>query len=167
MFTNTGDRSGRKQNIPFWNTVIAQLDQDIASNTTPATDNELFFSMLANKLYTFELYLLYSSPAGAGTPDIKWNFAGPATLTGQLVVAPYVSISDSFTSGIGQGALTLGQTNGTATTPRYLKAWGWAYSTGGGSGSSGFQFQWSQNTSGLNPTRRLAGSVLRYRQMSL
>lgn len=145
--------------------VIATADSDISSNTTPANDAELMFDMVANALYEFELSLAYSSPAGAGTPDLKYNFNGPATLTGQWTLLAYVSSTDTLNAGLGQNTLTSTQALGTAATPRVALIKGWALSTAGGTGSSGFVFQWSQNSSGVNATRRLAGSILAYRRL--
>jgi hypothetical protein len=150
-----------------WVDVIAAADQDISSQTTPQNDNELFFSMTANKLYLFEAVILYSSPVGGGTPDFKFTINGPATLTGQWTIeSTYISTTDG--SGTAQASVGLATTNaiGTNATPRLVHARGWGYSTGGGSGTAGLMFQWAQNSSGVNATRRLAGSCLRIRQMS-
>jgi hypothetical protein len=151
----------------FWTDVVAAADQSVASSTTVANDNELFFTMVANKLYAFEAHIIYNSPAGGTTPDFKFAFAGPATLTGARVLqASYLSLSDA--NGTAQNGIALTTTDavGTATTARHIKLDGWAFSTGGGVGASGLIFQWAQNTSGVNPTVRLAGSVLRWRQLS-
>jgi hypothetical protein len=148
-----------------WNAVVAASDQDISSQTTPQNDSELFFSLTAAKLYAFDLDLVYSSPVGAGTPDLKFAFAGPATLTGQWSIDMWLTTADAAGTISQSTALTTTGTIGTAATPRMAHIIGWCYSTGGGSGSSGLILQWSQNTSGANATRRHAGSTLRYRQV--
>lgn len=150
----------------FWTDVIAAMDQDVASSTTPANDNELFFTMAANTMYQFEAYIVYGSPAGGGTPDLKYAFTGPATLTGLYVTLNVFDATDTSTN-IAGARPTLGTTTalGTSATPRMANISGWAYSTTGGSGSSGLIFQWAQNTSNVNATRRYAGSVLRYRAL--
>lgn len=150
----------------WYNVVKAASDQDISSNTTVATDAELFFTMAAATLYEWELVVFYSSPVGGGTPDFKYAFTGPATLTGIRTTLSYVTTTDTLTGALGQNALTTTSSVGTATTPRMAWERGWAYSTAGGTGSSGFQFQWSQATSSGNATRRLAGSYLRYRPIA-
>jgi len=151
----------------WWNAVVAASDQDISSQTTVQNDNELFFTMVANKLYLFEIYIIYSSPAGSTTPDFKWQFTIPATATGQYTLdSSYLSLSDA--SGTAQSGVGPNATNavGTAATPRLVTCHGWMYSTAGGSGNAGFLLQWAQNTSNSNATRRHAGSILRYKQMS-
>lgn len=148
-----------------WVEVIAASDQSISSNTVVATDSELFFSVTANKIYAFEAYILYSSPVGGGTPDLKFTFNAPATVQGQYFVDNYITTTDTQGSYAMIAAGTTGAV-GTATVPRMFRAIGWISSTAGGSGSSGFQFQWSQNTSSVNATTRLAGSILRYRQIT-
>jgi hypothetical protein len=153
----------------FWDGIIITVaDQDVPSNTTVADDNGLRFDMVAGKLYIWDTYLIYSSPVGAGTPDIKIGVAGPAALTygyevhgeGSVTTGDVAASIVNRFSGAGQV-----DTSGTAVTPRSEHWAGWAYSTGGGVGASGFRIQWAQNTSNANPTRRLAGSVMRYRKM--
>ncbi len=152
--------------LKYWDAyVIAASDQDVASNTVVANDNELFFTMAAGSVYEWEATLMYNSPVGGGTPDFKIAFNGPATLTGQLSLEYYVSTTDTLTGTLGQAALTTAQNFGTATGARLAKITGWCSSTAGGSGSSGFALQWAQVTSGVNPTRRLAGSNFRYRKI--
>lgn len=148
----------------IWTTVIAASDQDIPSNTTPTNDNELFFDMAANGVYEFEAIIAYSSPAGAGTPDFKYTFNGPATLTGGYVGVHVLSTADAQ-GGYGSAALGTASTLGTAATPRLFRVFGWGSSTGGGVGASGLILQWAQNTSGVNATRRHAGSLLQYRRI--
>jgi hypothetical protein len=151
----------------WFTTVRAASDQSISSSTVLTNDAELFFTMAANTMYEFEAVIMYSSPAGAGTPDIKFAFTGPATLTGSTVqFANCITTTDAQAGA--QPGLSLGtnMTVGTAATPRLTVIRGWAYSTTGGSGSSGLIFQWAQNTSNGNATIRLAGSVLRWRVVS-
>ncbi len=151
----------------IWTTVVAAADQDIASNTTPANDNELFFTMVANKVYEFDALIMYVAVAGGATPDFKYQFNGPATLTGGWFTNVHaLSTSDAGATTGNTTSLPSAQTAGTAATPRVIRVFGWAYSTGGGVGSAGFIFQWSQNTSGANPTTRLAGSLLQYRKLT-
>src|SRR5215475_545207 len=96
----------------FFTDVVAASDQDISSNTVVQNDNELFFTMVANKAYYFEGYIAYSSPSGGGTPDFKYTFNGPATLTGQFVGLTVLSITDTQgnygSSAIASTPLTLG-----------------------------------------------------------
>jgi hypothetical protein len=151
----------------FWDaTVVAASDQDVASNTTVADDAELKFDLVAAATYYFELYLVYNSPVGTTTPDMKFAFAGPATLTGTYTNTLSLTTADAAQNPTTVTALTTTSTVGTAATARVVKIEGWVNSTGGGSGASGFRFQWAQNTSGANATRRLAGSLLRYRKVN-
>jgi hypothetical protein len=150
----------------FFTDVQAASNQDVTSNTTVANDAELFFTMVAGAIYDFEALVAYSSPAGGGTPDFKFAFNGPATLTGVYTVEGYLSTADAIAGGPGSGGLTTASALGTATTPRLATIRGWASSTAGGTGTSGFILQWAQNTSSGNATRRLSGSVLRYRRIN-
>jgi hypothetical protein len=150
----------------YWTgSITATIDQDVASSTVVANDNELKFDMDAAAPYEFELTLSYNSPAGGGTPDIKYAFAGPATLTGTYTNVLSLSTADAAQNPTTITALTTTTSAGTAATARIIKIFGGCYSTAGGTGASGFFFQWAQATSGINPTRRLAGSTLRYRKL--
>jgi hypothetical protein len=146
-----------------WTEVVAATDQDIASSTTLADDNELRFDMAAGGFYFFEAFLMISSPAGGATPDFKLTLTGPATLSGWYVG------SFAGASGGANGAAfnTFGGTEavGTQTTMQGCRIHGCASSTGGGTGASGFRLQWAQNTSNASATRRHSGSVLRYRRL--
>lgn len=150
---------------PLWTEIIAASDQNKSSDTTLATDSELFFTMTANKAYAFEAYILYSSPVGGATPDFKIAFTGPATLSGQYFVEYYITNTDAIGAYAAIAAGSPG-TLGTSTSPRLAKITGWMSSTAGGTGSSGFQFQWAQSVSNANNVTRLAGSILRYRQIT-
>jgi hypothetical protein len=123
--------------------------------------------MTAGKIYIWELMLIYSSPVGAGTPDFKVDFSGPATMFGNYSFPLYIGLLGQLNSVVGQSALTSVSALGTDTIPHALWFQGQASSTGGGTGSSGFVVRWAQNTSSSDLTRRHAGSVLRWRQLSV
>lgn len=148
------------------NELITKYDFDVWG-TTFVDDPELQFDLVANALYWFESQMIYSSPLGGGTPDIKFLGAGPTGFTGQVCFPTYISTGDLFNSGIGQALITAGTAQfGTATIPRVFYAFGWVSATASGSGlGGGFRVQWAQNVSNNSQSRRHAGTKLRYRRI--
>lgn len=140
-----------------WTEVIKSADQDVSSNTVVAADSELSFTAVSGQLYEIEAAIIYSSPVGGGTPDIKYCFGEDTTVRGMLLISS-LSTTDAAQS-VSQTAVSNGaNTAGTATAKRLLFGRGMAIGNGGT-----FAFRWAQNTSGSNATRVHAGSVLRYR----
>lgn len=149
-----------------WSVVEATMDEDVSSNTTVQNDDELFFSVTAGAYYEIVGTLLYSSPAGGGTPDMKVTFNGPATFAGLFSMDNYITTGEAVTADSGAVSPPSGTHGlGTATAARVSTLRAWVTSSSSGSGSSGAIFQWAQNTSNMNPTRRLAGSFLCYQQV--
>lgn len=149
-----------------WTFVTKAVTESVSSNTTPQADDELFFTMVAAAYYEFELYIEYDSPVGGGTPDFKYQLDCPATCNISFTAFNFITTSETQTniSAVTNGATAA--TAGTSTTARIYAIRGWATSSAGGSGASGFLLSWSQNTSGANATRVLAGSFLQYRRLS-
>lgn len=106
------------------------------------------------------MILIYASPGGAGTPDLKAELSEDATARGAI---QWVSL------GATDAAQTLTTTDvggvtavaGTAATKRVVRAVG-THVGGGGI----FKLRWAQNTSNAQPTIVYTGSVLRYRAFS-
>jgi hypothetical protein len=145
-----------------WTEVVKGSDESVASSTVVQNDDELFFSATSGAVYDLELFLIYESPAGGGTPDIKLDFGEDGTARGMIAQAGTYSTANAVNN---VTAILINQSSvfsfGTDTNPRVLRATGW-YVGGGGT----FRVRWAQNTSGINATVVKAGSTLRYRRMN-
>ncbi len=127
--------------------VIKTADETMTNDSTFQDDNHLFFTVLANQSWAFELFILYFAHA---TPDMKLQITGPSGATaswkdvGTLDDEVSITLSDSFLLS-GNSALRIVcyrgifQTSSTAGT---------------------FQIQWAQNTSNANATTMKAGSYI-------
>lgn len=148
---------GNYPNPTLMTDVVAAADQSIASSAVLTNDAELFFTATAGKHYLVWLYLVYGSPAGAGTPDLKCAFGEDATGRGTFSGIGLSNTDAAFTLTpvvSNQTALII---LGTAAADRSA----WFFGTHDGNGGT-FRFLWAQNTSGANATIRRAGSVLMY-----
>ena len=145
----------------WWTTVRKTADESVTSSTTLQDDDELYFATSSGSVYSVEMVLLYASPVGGGTPDMKVS-AGESG--GQAAVLSDGHLTASNTAS-GPGHLlydlTLPIDLGTATTKR-MSVW-WGMHVGGG---GTFKVQWAQSTSSGNATTVYAGSYLRYRQIA-
>lgn len=146
---------------PSFTEVRKTADEDVVNSTTLQDDDHLFFSVVANGVYVFEAWVICSSPAGGGTPDMQLTFAGPTGSTGMFYGAAFQSETDTAIDALARTLGTLLRA-GTGTTPRVIPIRGWAV-IGGTAGS--VVFRWAQVTASANATRVHAGSVLRYRQL--
>lgn len=144
-----------------WTTVRKASDESVSSSTAPQNDDELFFATANGTAYEIQIYLIYVSPAGGATPDIKVVLGEDSTARGISFVLEY-TVADVAASGPALMNQTAVAQAGTATTIRalvYPTAW---YIGGGGT----FRVMWAQNTSSGDATTVKAGSVLRYRAIS-
>jgi hypothetical protein len=143
----------------IWTTVVKASDQSIASSAVLTNDTELFFATVNGAVYEIEMVLIYGSPAGGGTPEIKLAYAEDGTARGTMHSVGY-STADGAQS-LGQLVMTTSTTAwGTATGNRPIAVRG-AHVGGGGT----FHVMWAQSASGVNPTIMRAGSLLRYRRI--
>jgi len=145
--------------LPF--TAIAKTTQtSIASNVTPALDPELRFAFASGGVYWFYAVLIYASPAGAGTPDLKLYFGEDATARGTMVGLGFSTSDVASNAGVlCNSAGTLGY--GTAAANRTIYLQGTYTGTGNAAGVA-----WSQNTSSTNATVMQVGSALYYFQVA-
>jgi hypothetical protein len=144
-----------------WTTVTKASDESVTSSTTLQDDNELFFTAVSGGVYQIECVVIYGSPAGGTTPDMRITFGEDGTGARGVMQAVYISSSDLNGSISFLCDNTSTQINvGTATTNRALLVTGW-YVGGGGT----FVFRWAQTASGANATIVRAGSVLRYQRL--
>jgi len=144
-------------NTAGWTVVRKAVDESYNDNVLQ-DDNELQFQTVAGTAYEIELLLLYASPAGSGTPDIKCELSEDATARGSTM---WVGLSTAdaaqtlTTTDVGGVSATFG----TAAAKRVCR--GLAHHVGNG---GLFKFRWAQNTKTAgSPTLVYTGSVLRYR----
>lgn len=145
-----------------WTTVEKAADESVTSNTTVQDDDELFFATVSGAIYLVEVYLIYGSPAGGGTPDFKYTVGEDGTSRGVLQLISYYSTTNTASSdGAIQSLLGAGTPAGTDTADRMVYLSGWHRGNGGN-----FKLQWAQNTSNANATIVRAGSQIRYERLN-
>ena len=145
----------------LWGNVRKAADESVASSTTVQNDDELFFTAVSGGQYEIEVMLVYGSPAGGTTPDLKIDLGEDTTARG--VVGTLVGFSNTdvaFGNVFGATNQTATWIFGTATTDRIAKLVG-VHTGGGGT----FRLRWAQNVSGVNATIVRAGSLIRYRRV--
>lgn len=146
-----------------WTVVYKAADESVTSSTTVQVDDELKFTATSGSIYEIEMFIVYVSAAGGGTPDFKYQLYEDATARGawSAFATENFSAADTATGGTaltGSGATPASA--GTATTNRVVRLQSWHV---GGGGT--FALYWAQNTSDANATTVKAGSVLRYRRI--
>lgn len=149
-----------------WTKVTKGSDESVNSSGTGTTlqaDDALLFTAAASAVYEFEILLIYASPAGGATPDLKVALGEDATTRGQSVAYEFFTTSDTATAA--SGVVACNQTAifgfGTNAADRVARIRGWYIGNGGT-----FNVLWAQNTSNANNTTVRAGSTLRYRVIS-
>ena len=145
-----------------WTVIVKSLDETVTGSTVLQADDELLFTATSGGVYEIDLYVIYVSASGGGTPDIKAVFGEDTTVRGSLF---WWGVSPTEAANSGPFLTTTNATNatfGTATTNRVFRAKG---AHVGGGGNAGLQ--WAQNTSSGSPngTTVKAGSLLRYRRI--
>lgn len=157
---NTLISSGAAGGSDWDETIVKQVTQNSANNTFQ-NDDELFFAVDSTNAYYFEMVLSYDAENGSGVPDLKHTFVVSA---GAFVLAwrQHIGISTTGTIQASQGADMTGTiTNGTATT-RVVQVTG-SFTV---NAPANVILQWSQNTNDADDTRVLAGSFIRYRELT-
>ena len=142
---------GAKSNATKIRTVVKSVDQTKNSDSTLATDDELFLPVKANKTYMIKVNLFINCHA---TPDFKFKVDLPSGASGRRVTtnSPH-PITPKPTSDIttSTGLIV------TNATVQHLFFLGYVII----STTSGFvNFQWAQNSSNANPSVVKAGSIL-------
>lgn len=144
----------------YWTVVRKTADESVASSTVPQNDDELFFTAVAGAYYEVELLLVYASPAGGATPDMKCDLGEDATARGAFQTTQFTPTdAASQTNILSDQSATF--TPGTAAAKRMVFVEGHHVGAGGT-----FRLRWAQNTSGVNPTILYATSILRYRRIN-
>ncbi len=143
----------------LWTTVVKTADESLNTNTTPQNDDHLFFATVAGGVYEFAGAIIYVSPVGTTTPDLKTVWGEDATIRG-FVSAVGVSNSDANFTGFAQTNQTATLILGTLGTNRH------AVFTGVHEGNGAtFRLMWAQNVSNGNDVTVKAGSFIRYRKV--
>jgi hypothetical protein len=147
-------------NTGGWAVVRKALDESY-NDAVLQDDDQLQFQTVAGIPYEIELLLVYASPTGSGTPDIKCELSEDATARGSTM---WVGLSTAdaaqtlTTTDVGGVSATFG----TAAVKRVCR--GLAHHVGNG---GLFKLRWAQNTKTAgSPTLVYTGSVLRYRRIA-
>jgi hypothetical protein len=143
-----------------WVTVLKTVDESLNTNTTPQNDDHIFFATVAGAVYEFDGGIIYVSPIGGTTPDLKTVWGEDATIRG-FVAAHGVSNTDANFTGWAQTNQTATLILGTTTADRHARFTGFHVANGGT-----FRLQWAQNASNGNDVTVKAGSFIRYRRVT-
>lgn len=139
-----------------WTTVTKTADESVTNSAVLQNDDELLFATVSGATYRVELSLIYGSPAGGATPDIKVASGEDGNTRGAwLMIGNSTSDTGQSTNNSHNQSSTIAF--GTAAGNRGAWASG-VYLAGGAT----FRILWAQNTAGLNATIVRAGSYLRY-----
>lgn len=147
-----------------WTVVTKAGDESVTSSVVLQADDELTFTTASGGAYEIEVLLVYASPVGGATPDLKFALCGEdATVRGQwhgsnLAATDGASNFNSVPMQSNAGTATVAA--GTAAANRAL----WIRAEYVGAGGAVTLF-WAQNTSDANATTVRAGSILRYRRI--
>lgn len=141
-----------------WDTQIVKSgDESVSGSTTLQNDDHLSFATTTGDAYEIEIVLVYGSPAGGATPDIKVAAGEDGTVRGAFNIVGGINTTDS---GLQTGGFRTNQTEnvgvGGAATDRVVVFRGNHVGAGGT-----FRVLWAQATSNANATIVRAGSRLR------
>lgn len=135
--------------------VVKSADETVNNSSTLQDDDELLFSVAANSVYKFQMWLRYTSSTSA---DIKNSFTVPA---GATIVGISIGL---FTDSTTQTFLVPSQSwGGQNATPAavFIEAMVVVGATAGT-----VQLQWAQNTPEVSDTIVLESSNLTYQRLS-
>jgi len=133
--------------------IVKILDETITSDDVLHDDDELFFTVNANKTYFIMLLVLHNS---AATPDIKYAMsipAGASILTQNSSQFAFRTEAGWDLARDATSAIFVGTGNNDGGT-------GWVYRLIVGATAGEVNFQWAQNTSDAATTSVLQGSLL-------
>jgi len=140
-----------------WTILTKAADESRNTTTTAAVDTHLAATLTSATVYEIYLRIVYASPAGAGTPDLKLAFGEDTTKRGSIYFV-YRNATDGE-AGVALGAATNSAlAAGTAAANRAVTAHGWYVGTGASAG-----VYWAQNTSDGNNTTVRQNSIFAYR----
>ena len=139
-------------------------DEPLPSNTGHQPDNELFFSVAANKRYVLSGVLFVTGPDGNNIGEISCRWTMP---TGCVIDWGTVSQTFGLASGnIGDAAMPASHDTASPTTALVIgtsvaRTVAQVYAfvrTGAAAGT--LQFQWAQNTANATPSTIREGSFM-------
>ena len=131
----------------------------VTSQTSLQNDDELFFTVEANKIYNVQMLLLMATST---TPDFKFDFTGPSGMTYDGIwLYPNGYTGAELYSEFSEAAAEVIQPANSGTYPVVL----WAtIDTANYAGT--VTFRWAQNTANSYQTTIQAGSWLEARKMN-
>lgn len=144
----------------FWDDItVKSADESVVSSTALQNDNELFFPIIANLPYYFELFLLIT---GTGTADLKMDFLQSAG-----------SLNRRWLQHIGLGPTTAtiqaGQQADLSTVVVFAETSEFTVNRiigfAQGTADATLNLRWAQNVSDAGATIVKAGSLIQYRKM--
>ena len=146
-----------------WDALVTKTSDESMTGTTLQDDNHLFFTATSGKIYFIEFTLIFASPAGGGTPDIKVIAGEDNTYRGMYQgLGANNSIGETRNLPIFDSKLNATPaTAGTAAGKRLYAMEGWHTGAGGT-----WKIQWAQNTSNANNLTVYTNSYLRYKAMN-
>lgn len=148
-----------RADVTGWTSVVKGSDESVASSATLQNDDALFFTAVSGAIYEIHIHIVYGSPAGAGTPDLKYAYGEDATFRG-MALNMGLSDGEALAANFIAGDQTSTVLRGTAAANRSATCQGMHWGNGGT-----YRLLWAQNSSGVNATIVRAGSVLRYRRI--
>jgi len=131
-------------------TVVKKVDQTIVSDTTFQDDDELLFTMQANKTYAGLLFLFFQSGV---TPDFKYQCTVP-------VGASCRNLSQTFSGSIDQQTRDMTGSSGNILMTGGIRHLSTNFRVINGANAGDWNFQWAQNTSDPGDTLVEQGSSL-------
>lgn len=146
-----------------WTTLRKSADESVTSSTTLQDDDHMTFTAANGTYYVFEFVIIFASPVGGTTPDLKIAVGESGTTAG-VWGALYEDGSGGGANPTVTGQVT-NQTTTIVVATRTTKNVFTGFGTHVGAGGS-FKVRWAQNTSDGNATTLYTGSYLRYRTVS-
>lgn len=129
-------------------------DQNTVSNITPLNDDTLFFPVLANQVWIFEIRIRYDS---ATTPDINFSFSIPVGATISWNTLPQTGTTTGATLSDDVGVGNMASAGGGVGTIEIAMIKGIIIVAGTG---GNVQLKWAQNSNNSNTTTVRSNSYL-------
>lgn len=144
-----------------WDAIVTKTANQVVNNsTTVVNDNELFFTVVAEGVYEFEIALIFACAVGGTASDLKIGLGEDNTARGAATAFGNRGATDAtanLTFLVEQDSATVW---GVAVDKRVAIAHG--YYKASGSGGT-FRLVWAQASAVMFDLTVYAGSQLRYR----
>lgn len=146
--------------VSTWTGVVVKAaDESATADVVLSADTHLFFATVSGGQYEIEVILVYASPVGSGTPDMKVALGEDGTTRG-VSTTPGPDASGGAATSTQVCNSTAVHVFGTDTTNRISRTVATYYA-----GGANFRVLWAQNTSNANATTLRADSLVRYRRV--